>query len=151
MTFLKTLICSSVIVGAVLLITVAIFTNAFRNIQTQNIQTQNVGGLYSGNFFYANSATTSEHSSMWLETTALEIMHGIDEYPRQFARITISADATGTAYIWQATSTDLVTTSGGIPLTASTSPTFTIDADNLYRGNIQGISDVSVKIFWIEQ
>ena len=98
--------------------------------------------------FYANSATTTEHGSTWLSSTASQFLQR-DDY-RRFVRITIAPSSTSTGYIWQATSTDLVTTNGGIVISSST-PTYEIKANNLYRGPIQGISEGDTKIYWIAQ
>ena len=99
--------------------------------------------------FYADSATTTEHGSMWLNSTARQIIQ--KDSHRHFVRITVAPYSTSTAYIWQATSTDLVTVNGGIPLNSSTTDFYEIKADNLYLGNIQGISDGDTKIYWIAQ
>lgn len=104
---------------------------------------------YSYGGFYADSATTTEHGSMWLNSTAQQIVQ--KDSHRHFARITVAPYSTSTAYIWQATSTDLVTTSGGIPLNSSTTDFYETKANDPYMGNIQGISDGDTKIYWIAQ
>lgn len=102
-----------------------------------------------GDFFYADAATTTEHGSAWLTTSASELIYTNSK--RQFAEFRVDKNSTNTAYLWQATSTDLVTVEGGIVLNATTSPSYRINGDNLYRGDVQGIADGDVKIYWIAQ
>ena len=132
---LKMLIWAVIIIGAVFL-----FTNSQKSEQL-------AGG--EGNFFYADSSVTTQHGSVWLSSAASTIVSRDND--RHFAIFTISEDATSTAFIWQVTSTDLVTTSGGVALNASTTSSYEINADNLYRGAIQGISDGDTQIFYIAQ
>lgn len=125
---------------------VVIFLALFLILSNQKVS-QNLGMIGSSNVFYADSATTTEHSAEWISTTAEVLAYRNNT--RQFAEFRVAENSTNSAWIWQATSTDLVTTSGGLPLTTTTP--HRIDSTNLYRGEIQAVGDGDVRVFWIEQ
>ena len=115
--------------------------------QTSN---DNLGFSQNSNIFYANSATTTQHGSAWLSSAASELIFRNDN--RHFVKISLKPNSTNTAWIWQSTSTaDIIVGAGGIPLSSTTDKSYTIDSNNLYRGEIQGIGGGDVEISWIEQ
>ena len=110
-----------------------------------------LGYVGSTNTFVAANDNT-DNSSAWIGSTANAT---IAKNPsRQFCRITVVPYSTSTVWLWQNTSTDLVVTGKGIPLNSSTTnydAYYQIDGDNLYRGEIQLISEGNTKVSWICQ
>lgn len=109
-----------------------------------------LGMVNASNVFYADNATTTQQGGQWISTAAVQLIPRDDG--RQFARLSVAPYSTSTVWVWQATSTDLVVASQGIAIHASTTSNYyQIDSDNLYRGEIQVISDGDTYVSWISQ
>ena len=108
-------------------------------------------GVYSPggpNVFNAPDSA-SGHSNLWVSSTAYGISKNAS---RTYFRIASFPYSTSTVWVWQATSTDLVATGKGIPLNSSSSASiYEIDYDNLYKGEIQLISEGDTRVSWFEK
>lgn len=128
-----------VIAAGILLVSIFISSTISFSLTKQHYQhfeTEVGASLLTENF---TEATTS------VNTTRTQLLSS--DPGRQYARIDMNPGTSQKLYLYLTKASTTVLLNGGIPLMASGTPSFVIDGDNLYTGEVWGIASATTTVF----